>query len=632
MRSAGCYLEGFLMAAIRYWSVNCRSGHGASAVASAGGAAGGAAGGKGPPSGAPDVLGVTSGLVAAREGSFSNMAWSFHNTALGLAVKCVAIGVMHGVCQTMRNPRKQLQSAKKPKYNGVRGREGSVVRAGRYATLVAICPMKELIMRLALKLGLVFMLANMALAGIYGYMAMRREVVLFQRQVAEEADEMGPVMSRILADAWTSDRDRGMHESLRRLCSSQPQPLRVRWVWFDAVEDDSRPAASSNLLTQVVLQEHGVVETAAADGTAYLVVYWPVALNTSRQGGLEFAHPMTALTANQRDIISRTGLLIGGMAIISGLLAVVLGIRLVGRPLQRLIAKARLIGIGNLEGRIDIRSHDELQELADNLNAMCANLQESQRKLREETAARIAAMEQLRHADRLKTVGRLASGIAHELGTPLNVVAGRAGLIGSGKLDPQQITESAAAIRTEADKMTLIIRQLLDFARSSTPRKQPVDLRSVVRQTIDLLDSIAEKHKVRLQFEPGLETVTAEIDSGQIQQVLTNLTMNAIQAMPQSGSVEFRIGRCNRCHPDNGGTPADFLTIAVHDHGVGIPEQYIPQLFEPFFTTKEVGAGTGLGLSIAYGIVQEHGGWIDVTSQVGQGSCFTVFLPVGAQP
>ncbi len=151
------------------------------------------------------------------------------------------------------------------------------------------------------------------------------------------------------------------------------------------------------------------------------------------------------------------------MLLISGLLAVLLGVRFVGRPLEQLIAKARRIGGGDLEGPVHLHSHDELAELAENLNAMCANLAESQTKLRQETAARITALEQLRHADRLKTVGRLASGIAHELGTPLNVVAGRAGLIGSGKLDAEQIAQSAAAIKPEADKMTEIIRQLARF-------------------------------------------------------------------------------------------------------------------------------------------------------------------------
>ena len=484
-------------------------------------------------------------------------------------------------------------------------------------------------MRLTLKLALVFILANIALAGIYGYLAVRREVILFQKRAAAEAEEMGPVIEKLLADAWRTEGDRGMRESFRRIIGSQQQPLRIRWVWFDTkAEAEFCPAAAADRLTAIVIQEHIAVETDEPDGISYLHIYWPVALTAQRQGGLEFAHPMTELAANEQEIIRRTALLIGGMLLISGLLAVLLGVRLVGRPLEQLIAKARRIGDGDLEGPVHLRSHDELAELAENLNTMCANLAESQTRLRQETAARITALEQLRHADRLKTIGRLASGIAHELGTPLNVVAGRAGLIGSGKLATEQVAESAAAIKLEADKMTTIIRQLLDFARVSTPHKLPVDLRTIVRQTIDMIDSIAEKQKVQLIFVPDAKEAVAEIDAGQIQQVLTNLTINAIQAMPDGGQLRFLIRRRSGRSPDGGSDgPSAFFGIEVHDQGVGIPEENMQQLFEPFFTTKAVGAGTGLGLSIAYGIVQEHGGWIDVNSRVGEGSCFTVFLP-----
>ena len=484
-------------------------------------------------------------------------------------------------------------------------------------------------MRLALKLVLVFILANVTLAGIYGYLAVRREVIVFQKRAAAEAEEMGPVIAKLLADAWRTEGDRGMRESLRRIIGSQQQPLRIRWVWFDTnAEAEFCPAAAGERLTSIVIQEHVAVETDEPDGISYLHIYWPVALTAQRQGGLEFTHPMTELAANEQEIIRRTALLIGGMLLISGLLAVLLGVRLVGRPLELLTAKARRIGDGDMEGPMHLHSHDELAELAENLNTMCAKLAESQTRLRQETAVRITALEQLRHADRLKTIGRLASGIAHELGTPLNVVAGRAGLIGSGKLQAEQITQSAAAIKLEADKMTTIIRRLLDFARVSTPHKLPVDLRTIVRQTIDMINSIAEKQKVQMIFVPDAKEAVAEIDAGQIQQVLTNLTINAIQAMPDGGQLRFLIRRRSGRSPDGGSDgPSALFGIEVHDEGVGIPEENMRQLFEPFFTTKAVGAGTGLGLSIAYGIVQEHGGWIDVNSRVGEGSCFTVFLP-----
>ena len=361
-------------------------------------------------------------------------------------------------------------------------------------------------------------------------------------------------------------------------------------------------------------------------------------LTAQRKGGLEFTLPETELEANKQEIIRRTALLIGGMLLISGLLAVLLGVRLVGRPLEQLIAKARRIGGGDLEGPVHLHSRDELAELAENLNTMCAKLAESQTRLRQETAARITALEQLRHADRLKTVGRLASGIAHELGTPLNVVAGRAGLIGSGKLDAEQIAaerrgDQAGSRQDDQDHSAAprfcpgqhAAQVAGRSARRSSARRSTCSIR------------LPRSRRSQLIFAPDAEEAVAEIDAGQIQQVLTNLTINAIQAMPNGGQVQFLIRRRSGRPPDGGpeggaAGPSAFYAIEVHDQGVGIPEEHMQQLFEPFFTTKEVGAGTGLGLSIAYGIVQEHGGWIDVASRVGEGSCFTVFLPEGAKP
>jgi signal transduction histidine kinase len=323
------------------------------------------------------------------------------------------------------------------------------------------------------------------------------------------------------------------------------------------------------------------------------------------------------------------------MVVISGFLAAWLGIRMIGRPLGRLIDKTRRIAAGDLADPVHLRTHDELADLAESMNQMCAQLAESHAKIQQESAARGAAIEQLRHTDRLKTVGRLAAGIAHELGTPLNVVSGRAGLILSGKLAADEIGHSATAIKTEVDKMAKIIRQLLDFARVNTPRRASVDLRQLVGQTISLLHTLAESRKVRLCFTADTAPAPAMIDMEQMQQALANLLVNAIQAMPQGGKCEVTIRREAR-HPSDESTGAaadaiagnaNYWCVAVRDEGTGIAAEHIPHLFEPFFTTKEVGEGTGLGLSIAYGIVQEHGGWIDVSNRPGEGSCFTVCLP-----
>jgi signal transduction histidine kinase len=260
---------------------------------------------------------------------------------------------------------------------------------------------------------------------------------------------------------------------------------------------------------------------------------------------------------------------------------------------------------------------------------MCQDLARARADVRRETEARLATLEQLRHADRLKTVGRLASGLAHEMGTPLNVISGRASLLIGEGLSPEEANASAVTIKTQADRITALVRQLLDFARRRPPKKEPLNLCDVVRETLDLLNPQSLKYKAKLSLETGDSPVMACIDAGQIQQVIVNLVVNAMQALRDGGEVSVSVKGGDAVPPaGSSAKKGRFGQIAVSDNGAGIAEEDLQHLFEPFFTTKDVGQGTGLGLPIAYGIVQEHGGWIDVRSRPGQGSCFTLFLPL----
>jgi signal transduction histidine kinase len=176
--------------------------------------------------------------------------------------------------------------------------------------------------------------------------------------------------------------------------------------------------------------------------------------------------------------------------------------------------------------------------------------------------------------------------------------------------------------------MTAIIRKLLDFARRSSPRRSLVDLRKLVQRSLELTASLGHKARAVLADEGPEGPLMARVDPGQIQQVLTNLIVNAFQAMPEGGRVEVRIRAARARSPGvPAGSGADYLCIEFQDEGGGIPEEARSRLFDPFFTTKDVGEGTGLGLSIAHGIVRDHGGWIDVESEPGVGSCFSVYLP-----
>ncbi|MFO0572145.1 MAG: HAMP domain-containing sensor histidine kinase [Polyangiaceae bacterium] len=254
------------------------------------------------------------------------------------------------------------------------------------------------------------------------------------------------------------------------------------------------------------------------------------------------------------------------------------------------------------------------------LFAMLKGRLEIEARLRHET------LDQLRHSERLNTVGKLASGVAHELGTPLNVISGRAQLITTGKVEPEPVRKHAAIIAQQADRMAVIIRGLLDFARRGGTEKSLEPLHELCSETAALLRPLATR--IGAEIVVRGEPIQALVNRPELQQVLTNLITNALQAMSSGGTVEITTGAEVIAAP--GGSPRKSLSCAVirvSDDGDGIAPEVLPRIFDPFFTTKDVGHGTGLGLSVSYGIVRDHGGWIRVNSRVGAGTTFAVHLP-----
>jgi len=269
---------------------------------------------------------------------------------------------------------------------------------------------------------------------------------------------------------------------------------------------------------------------------------------------------------------------------------------------------------------------------------VCARLRRTLRDLRRASAEieRVGRekasglTQQLRHADRLNTVGKLASGVAHELGTPLAVIDGHAKRI-VRRTPPPDTAHDARVIVEQAARMAAIIRQLLDFARKRGAVRAPADVGALSRDTLRLLEPLAAKRGVVLRVDDAGGETRISVDAAQIQQVLTNLVMNGLQAMPGGGELRVAIEHARRTPPPwIGGGEAEYLLVRVVDHGAGIAPEHLPHVFEPFFTTKDVGEGTGLGLSVAHGIVAEHDGWIEATSELGAGATFTVYLPTSS--
>ncbi|HLL85121.1 MAG TPA: HAMP domain-containing sensor histidine kinase [Longimicrobium sp.] len=484
-------------------------------------------------------------------------------------------------------------------------------------------------MRLTLKLTLATLIGVLLVVAGYSYATFKRQVAQFDHDNRAHHQVLGRSLAAAFASAWEAG---GMSNALRMLASANANQttVRIRWVSLNGLDPATAPPFALPGYVLGALARGQTVSVMPTEGRpgARLFTYVPVPLISPLTGAVEISESLEEQQRFTRATIEQAIAATVLLALVCSVIALLFGGVLVARPVRGLVELSERIARGELSARLTLRGKDELATLASAMNRMAEQLAESREKLGEEARQRVAAMEQLRHADRIGTVGKLASGVAHELGTPLNVVAGNARMIASGELAGEGALEAARTIRAQAEAMTRIIRQLLDFARRRAPEKAPQDVGELASGTLAMLRHLADKHRVRLSLQqsPGL---VAEVDAGQINQALTNLVMNAVQAMPRGGEVKVSLERTRETPPpDVGGPEGEFLRLHVTDEGEGIAPEVLPHVFEPFFTTKGVGEGTGLGLSVSYGLVREHGGWISARSEPGKGSTFTLHLPV----
>jgi signal transduction histidine kinase len=455
---------------------------------------------------------------------------------------------------------------------------------------------------------------------------------LYETRVTRDHYVLAEGLGIAVEAAW---RDYGIDyaRGLVREANERESQMTIRWVRLDAPAGDPEAPQVPIASFSAGLDADGIAQLEHGEGEGHrFYTYSALSVAGGPPSALELSDSFANLENYMR--LKRHRKIASGLAMsaIFGVLAWLAGIRLVGRPVHLLVEKARRIGAGDFAAPLVLRQRDELSELADEMNSMAERLDAATRRIATEAAARVSALEQLRHADRLTTVGELASGIAHELGTPLNVITGRARMIAAGETESaEQTSEFARIIIDQAGRMTSIVRQLLDFARARKPAKGCVDLCSLARQTATLLEPLAHRRGVSLRIGGACETLSTEVDGAQMQQVLTNLVVNAMQASPRDAEVAITVDRGLRAPPGSAGAPErPCALIGVRDRGPGIPEGQLQSIFDPFYTTKEVGEGTGLGLSVAYGIVVEHGGWIEVQSEIDRGSSFVVCLPLEA--
>jgi two-component system, NtrC family, sensor histidine kinase HydH len=247
--------------------------------------------------------------------------------------------------------------------------------------------------------------------------------------------------------------------------------------------------------------------------------------------------------------------------------------------------------------------------------AALKRLDESHRKLMEQTDILFQTEEQLRRADRLSALGELSAGMAHEIRNPLGSIKGAVEILKDDYAPDDAKYEFIGILLKETDRLNRIVQEFLGFSRPKQPEFRQADLNEAIESVLTLTTQEARKAGVKIDKKLDPDIGKRSLDAGMLKQAFLNLVLNAIQAMPSGGvlTVESRLR-------------SDAIEVKIVDTGVGIPEGDRKKLFSPFFTTKK--SGTGLGLAITYRIIENHRGRIDVASEQGKGTTFTVSLPI----
>jgi two-component system, NtrC family, sensor kinase len=361
---------------------------------------------------------------------------------------------------------------------------------------------------------------------------------------------------------------------------------------------------------------------------------------TSVLGVLDIVYSLDEIDRKVKTgTLAIAGFSLGFIAIVAAAVGFFLH-RMIYLPLRDLESGAYRLATGNLDQPIPVRSADEFGKLATSFNAMTQALRKSQDELRDWAHTLEQKVEkrtqELHHAqaetmrgEKLASVGLLASGVAHELNNPLTGILTFSHLLRQKMPENSQDAEDMDLVIRETKRCAAIIKRLLDFAREKHPEKKFTNLNQVIEDTVRIVERPAHLRDIEISLDLDRTLPPIWIDADQIKQVIMNMLVNAQHAIEEKGSITIR----TRCSPQprapaQGIEPVPMVEMSFVDTGCGIPQKDLRRIFDPFFTSKEVGKGTGLGLSVSHGIVEAHGGLIEVESTVGEGSTFRVLLPL----
>lgn len=361
-----------------------------------------------------------------------------------------------------------------------------------------------------------------------------------------------------------------------------------------------------------------------ADDSDLIVLSLPFNVSPSLKGNLAVIRSLQAMKQDLSKTKIYFVLSVLAFIVFTSLLCFFLGHIYISRPLLQLRKGMRSFRSNREQPTpLPVSSSDELAAVTDEFNRMTTELFAAHQRLDAETQQRRHLQRALQDADKLITIGQLAAGLAHEIGSPLQIVNGRARALATGGETKQDVQRIATILVEQTDRITRIVQRLLDFTPRRSPHVESCDIIKTVEEVIDMLTFEAQRQSVNLLFTHPESMPHALLNKDSIQQIVLNLMTNALAAISGKGSVQIALS----LHPGNPIATPPLLKLTVYDTGTGIEPEHLPDLFDPYFTTRSTKGGTGLGLAVVKTLVTDMNGNVTVETEVGKGSRFMIELP-----
>jgi len=493
---------------------------------------------------------------------------------------------------------------------------------------------------LTTRLVILLMLALMVITGVFDYIRLLRE----RDRLLEQTQEDIRIFSETLALAISRNvRRNRTTDELRELLDdilARPGLMAVAIYSPDGQLVAEHVAPGSMLpppdvvIREAIARKEARLVLAETDSDRFLRYVQPFRWPGGRTAAVEVRHTLSAMElefqrAVRENITSR--LVVLALFVLS---VFVLTRWSIARPIRALMAGAQAVGRGDLTQRIELRRRDEIGRLAQEFNRMAGSLQNAHQELLHQAEERLRLEQEAQQAQKLAAVGMLAAEVAHEIGTPLNVISGRAEVLERVVHRDHPERRHLDVILSQADRIKRIIRALLDYTRPRRPNLRAESVLPIIGRAATLLMERSQRRRVpiHLDLTVGLPEVMADPD--QLQQVFLNLLQNALDASPPGAAVRVTTGgeptlpAEGRAGIRRGKVASPSLAIHVIDAGKGMTADQLDHVFEPFFSTKGGGHGTGLGLPIVEEIIRAHRGEIEMLSIPDKGTEVIVRLPL----